>query len=133
MGVRDSLRAAGLGAAVLAANSLAAFLWVWFYAVAVAPGHEGGFYQAYAQRVAPLSAVVIGAPMMALAGRWIAQRQRANIAPAVPALGYVTLDLTLRLGSGVGPSLPLMLVIWAVLAAAAWSGGWLVRRRLNPQ
>lgn len=133
MEFRDLLRGIGLGAAAMAANVLVAFLWVWIYSFAVAPGHDGAFYQAYAQRVAPISAIVAGIPILFLAGRMAARGTRPLVAALIPAVAYIVLDLVLVAIGGVWPPLWMLAVSYATKLAAGWAGGRVAMGRSAPQ
>jgi hypothetical protein len=133
MGAGIIVRGVGLGALALLLNVAVAFAWVLFYSVAVAPGHDGGFYQAYAQRVAPISGLIAGIPIFVGAG-WLAARgpgaQRAAI---VPAAAYILLDLALTAVSGLWPPLWSLALSYLTKAAAAWGGGRLAERQKQLQ
>jgi hypothetical protein len=133
MGGRIIARGIGLGVLAMALNVLVAFLWVWFYSVALAPGHDGAFYQAYAQRVAPISSVLAGIPLLSAAG-WLAARgSRPMIAALIPAAIYILLDIVLVAAGGLWPPLWTLLLSFLTKLAAAWGGGQLRVRRTAPQ
>jgi hypothetical protein len=133
MGGRIIARGLGLGLLAMLLNVAVAFAWVYFYSVAIAPGHDGAFYQAYAQRVAPISGIIAGIPIFLAAG-WLAARGRgAERAALLPAAAYILLDIALVTISGLWPpfwSLPLS---YATKLAAAWGGGRLTRRQKRLQ
>ena len=129
MGGRIIARGLGLGLLAMLLNVLIAFAWVFFYSVAIAPGHDGAFYQAYAQRVAPISGILAGVPIFIAAG-WLAARgPRAERAALLPAASYIVLDLLLLTISGLWPALWLLLLSYVTKVAAAWGGSRLVRRQ----
>jgi hypothetical protein len=68
------LRVAGAWLALEAVLFGLAFAWVAFYSYAIDPGHEAAFYQDYAQRVSPLVAVIISAPVFGAFGVLAARR-----------------------------------------------------------
>jgi hypothetical protein len=80
----------------MALNIAASFLWVWIYSITVAPGHDEAFYQAYAQRAAPISTIVAGTPILFAAG-WLSARKapadRAILAGALVGIIYAAVDL----------------------------------------
>ena len=124
-------RSIGLGLAAMALVTLLAFLWVLLYALLIAPGHPGDFYQAYAARVSPISGLILGLPVLFLAG-FIASRGDGSLkAAAIPALIYIALDLLLLASfmPGAFRAWPLMILSWLIKAGAAVAGGWLARRR----
>jgi hypothetical protein len=129
-------RSIALGFAAMAAVAVLAFLWVLIYALLIAPGHPGSFYQAYAARVSPISGLVAGLPILFLAG-YLASRWSGGlwlVAAAAPALVYVALDallLALFMPGGFR-GWPLLVLSWLSKAGAAIAGGWLARRRARP-
>jgi len=128
MGGKVILRGIGLGVLALLLNVLVAFLWVFFYSVAVAPGHDGAFYQAYAQRVAPISAILAGLPILFAAG-WLTARGSGAVLPAlVPAATYILLDLVLNAIGGLSPPLWSLALSYLTKIGAAWAGGRLALR-----
>jgi hypothetical protein len=129
MGGRIIVRGLGLGALAMALNVLVAFAWVFLYSVAIAPGHDGAFYQAYAQRVAPISAVLAGVPILFAAG-WLAARgPRPQPAALLPAAAYIILDLLLVAAGGLWPSAWSLALSYLTKLAAAWAGGRMAIRR----
>jgi hypothetical protein len=129
MGGRIIVRGLGLGALAMALNVLVAFAWVFLYSVAIAPGHDGAFYQAYAQRVAPFSAILAGMPILFAAG-WLAARgPRPEPAALLPAAAYIILDLVLVAASGLWPSGWSLALSYLTKLAAAWAGGRMAIRR----
>lgn len=133
MGGRIILRGIGLGVAAMLLNVLVAFLWVWIYSVAIAPGHDGAFYQAYAQGVAPISAIIAGLPILFLAG-WLAARgPRRMPAALLPAVTYIILDVLLIAIGGLWPATWAAAVSYLTKLAAAWAGGAVAIRRRGTQ
>ncbi len=124
------MRGIGLGAIALLLNVAVAFLWVWIYSVLVSPGHDGAFYQAYAQRVAPISGILAGLPLLLLAGWLNARGTRPAFAALVPAIVYILLDIMLVAAGGLWPPLWTLALSYLTKLAAAWAGGaFAVRRR----
>lgn len=122
-------RGLGLGLAAMLLIVAIAFGWVWFYSVAIAPGHDGAFYQAYAQRVAPISGIIAGIPIFLAAG-WVAARgPGADRAALLPAAAYILLDLVLLIASGLWPPLWSLAVSYLTKLAACWFGGRLTDRQ----
>lgn len=130
-------RSVALGLAAMAVLVLLAFLWVLIYALLIAPGHPGGFYQAYAARVSPISGLIAGLPVLFIAGCLAARWDEGNplIAAAIPAAVYIVLDaLLLALFMPAGfRTWPLLILSWLTKAGAALAGGWFARRRGAPQ
>jgi hypothetical protein len=129
MGAKIIVRGLSLGVLALLLNVAVAFAWVLFYSVAIAPGHDGAFYQAYAQRVAPLSAILAGAPLLFAAG-WLAARgPRPDQAALIPAAAYMLLDLLLISIGGVWPPLWTLAASYLTKFAASYAGGRLAPRQ----
>ncbi len=127
------VRGIGYGVAALLLSVVIAFLWVWFYSVAIAPGHEGAFYQAYAQRAAPICGLIAGVPLLFGAGCLMARGGRGLFAAIIPALTYIALDLPIMGLSGTwAPPLAIALS-YATKLVAGWGGGWLAARRSEAQ
>ena len=129
MGGRIILRGIGLGVAALVLNVAIAFLWVWFYSFAISPGHDGAFYQAYAQRVAPFSGLIAGIPLLFVAGMLSARGDRPLAGAAIPAATYILLDVLLMALGGMWASVLAMTLSYLSKIAAALAGGWFVQRR----
>jgi hypothetical protein len=123
----------GVAAMLLVAALVA--LWVLFYSVAIAPGHDGAHYQAYGQSIAPLAAIIAGLPILFGAG-WLAARGRqAMLAALIPALTYVMLDLGLSAVGNAWTPLALLGLSWLTKLLAAAGGGWLAlqhQKRTTP-
>ena len=129
MGAKIILRGIWLGVGALILNVAVAFLWVWFYSFAIAPGHDGPYYQAYAQRVAPFSGLIAGIPLLFLAGMLSARGDRPLVAAAIPATTYILLDMLLMAIGGIWASVAALLLSYSTKLAAALAGGWFVQRR----
>lgn len=128
MGGKVIARGIGLGVLAMALNVGAAFLWVYFYSIAINPGHDGAFYQAHGQIVAPILGVGLGIPLMIAAG-WLSARGTSSaLAPLIPAIAYILLDIGLAAGSGLWP--PAWSLVMSVITkfAAAWAGGAIATR-----
>jgi hypothetical protein len=129
MGGKVIARGVGLAVLAMAICVLLAFGWVWFYSMFVDPGHDGAFYQAYAQRVAPLISIAAGIPLLFLAG-WLNARGTDHVfAPLVPAVAYIVIDVVLLAASGLWPAAWSVILSYLTKLASAWAGGALARRR----
>ena len=129
MGGRIIARGIGLGVIAMALSVGAAFALVWFYSFAINPGHDGAFYQAYAQRVAPIIGIAAGIPILLLAG-WLSGRgTRSAIAPLLPAIVYIVIDIGLIAFGGLWPPVWSLVVSYLTKLAAAWAGGAIAQRR----
>lgn len=122
-------RGIGLGIAALLLNVAVAFFWVWLYSVAIDPGHDGAFYQAYAQRVAPVAGFIAGIPLLLAAGWRVGRRQRSDVAALTPAITYVVLDVGLMAAGNLWAGPLALLLSYASKLLAAWVGGRLARPR----
>ena len=129
MGGRIILRGIGLGVAAMLLNVAVAFLWVWIYSLALAPGHDGGFYQAYAQRVAPVSSILAGVPLLLGAGYLAARGDRPLLASLIPAGAYILLDFVLMVLGGLSEAPVTILISYVTKIAAAALGGLLRQKR----
>lgn len=132
MKLRDLLIAFGLALAVMALNVAASFGWVWIYSL-MEPGQTPAAYQAYAQRIAPLSSVIFGMPLMFAAG-WLVgrsrERRRALLTGLAIAGLYVTIDAAIVFGIGASGALgPVVLASWLTKIAAAGLGAWSASKR----
>lgn len=100
MRLRDALIIPAFAITVMVLNVAASFVVVWAYATFWEPGHPESFYQAWAMSAAPVSSVVVGAPLMFVAGFLIAgrrQRREALLAGGAVALVYIAIDLAVLL------------------------------------
>lgn len=132
MGGRVIVRGIGLGALAMAIIVGIGAGWVWLYSVAIDPGHAAPYYQLYGQRVAPIVTIASGIPVLLLAG-WLSGRGTpAPVAPLVPAITYVILDLVLAAVSGFWPPAWSLAVSYLTKFGAAWAGGAIGRRRRSP-
>lgn len=129
------LRGFGLGLAAMALNILVAFLVVWIYSIAVAPGHDRSFYEAFAQRAAPISGIVAGLPILFAAGYLAARRAAGDrrVAASIPALTYIAVDGALIAGfmPGALSAWAVFLISWLTKVGAAGLGGRAAMRRLR--
>lgn len=90
--------------AVMALNVAISFGAVWVYSL-VDPGHPAAYYEAFAMRIAPVSSVIAGIPLMLLAGFLIAKGRSARsalIAAGAVALVYIAIDFAILLAAGSG-------------------------------
>lgn len=123
------LRGILLGVAALLLNVLLAFAWVLLYSTFIDPGHDGAFYQAYAQRVAPVAGFMSGIPLLFAAGWFAARGRRRIVAGLIPAITYAVLDLALMAAGNLWAS-PLALILsYASKLFAGWAGASLAAAR----
>ena len=133
MGISIVIRGIALGLAAMLLSVAVAILWVWVYSIAVAPGHDGGFYQAYAAQVSPIAGIIAGVPILFGAG-WLAARATPDLAlaaAAVPALAYAMIDggIVLLAAPAALAAWPVFLISWSTKLLAALAAGALVARR----
>ena len=99
---RDLLIIPALTLGVMALNVAASFAMVWAYSVFWRPGEPEAFYQAFAMEAAPVSSVVVGAPLMFAAALLVARgrsRRDALLAGGAVALLYIAIDLAILLAA----------------------------------
>ena len=111
-------------------NVAAAFAWVALYSMVIAPGQGEAAYQAYAQRAAPWSSVIAGAPILGAAGwllaRWHGGGWRTGIGAGI---GYVVIDTAILIAAGALAAMPGIIALsYATKLAAAALGGRLAGR-----
>ena len=114
---RDLLVIPALTLGVMALNVAASFAMVWAYSAFWRPGESEAFYQAFAMQAAPVSSVVVGAPLMFAAALLVARgrsRKDALVATAAVALLYIAIDLAILLAVGA----PADVWGWALLSFA---------------
>ena len=107
-----------------------AFGWVWIYSVAIEPGHDHAFYEAYAQVSSPIVAILASLPACWLAARWI--RSRVGEASAIPtAIAAGALLVAIDVGATV--ALVPLEDAWICLVAVPLelAGGWLALRGIR--
>ena len=132
MGWTLALRSVAVAVAAMVLNVAAAFLWVFIYAMLIAPGQDEAAYQAYAMRAAPWCSVIAGIPILFVAGwllaRWHGGGWRTGICAAV---AYVVLDVLILVAADALFALPAIEALsYATKLGAAACGGALAARRL---
>jgi hypothetical protein len=99
----DFLKAIGVAFTVMFVNVLISVLVITVYSYTIAPGHDETFYEAAAQRIAPWSSVIFGAPLFFGATYWRARKRpdRNAIAFALSCVGiYAVVDLAILFAAG---------------------------------
>ena len=117
MRVRDFFLVPAAAIAVMALNVAISFAVVWVYSSFVDPGHEAAYYEAFAMRVAPISSVIAGIPLMFLAGFLLAKRRSrrsALLVAGAAALFYILVDTSILVAAGAGQ----VVWPWAALSHA---------------
>lgn len=115
-----------LAFACMVLNVLASFGWVWVYSQ-FEPGQTQAAYEAYAQEWAPVSSVVLGAPILFLAG-WVAGRGREAAKAALMGLAvgatYVAIDVAIILAFMPSGGIWLWIALsWISKPLFSWFGG----------
>jgi hypothetical protein len=119
---RRALRVLGLALVVMFFNVSASVLYIVLYSYVLAPGHDAAHYDAQAQLAAPWSSIIVGAPLMFFASRWLSRRTGTRDGIGI-AIAYIAVDLTILLGSGALGRLALPVALsFATKLAAAWAG-----------
>ena len=117
-----ALAVLGLALLVMALNVGASVLYMVFYSLAIAPGHDPAHYDAHVQVAAPWSSIIVGAPLMYFAARWSSKRLGRRAATMI-AVAYVAIDFTILLAAGAFPRLALIAILsFSTKLAAAWLG-----------
>ena len=103
MKARDLIVVPVAAITVMVLNVAISFGVVWLYSSFVDPGHPASYYEAFAMRVAPISSVIAGIPLMFLAGLLVARRRpgrRGLLAAAAVASLYILLDSGILMSVG---------------------------------
>ncbi|MDH3222558.1 MAG: hypothetical protein OEO23_02490 [Gemmatimonadota bacterium] len=127
MTLRRLIQLLGATLLVMALNVAVSYVWVAVYAFFIEPGHDGAFYEAYAQTAAPYSSIIAGIPLVYFFGRWVARwgQREAPMRHAMTLWGmYLVLDVVILVGAGVIARLaPLAAVSFATKGMAAYAAG----------
>ena len=125
MGAILLLRSLAVAVAAMVVNVACAFLWVAIYSMLIAPGQDEKAYKAYAERVAPLSSVIAGIPILFAAGwllaRWHGGGWQVGICAAIAYIVIDTLILAAARALGAFPRIVALSFV-TKLAAAALGG-----------
>ena len=130
---RFIIRTIGLALLALALGVLIVIIWVTIYSEVIDTGRGQAFYEAYANRIAPIIGIVSGIPLLFGAG-WITARQRHPgagwQAGAAVGIAYAVIDMPL-VAALAGGAIPWSYVVlsYASKIAAAAAGGWVAARR----
>jgi len=103
MGFLDLIKALGVALLLMALNVAIAFAVMWVFGNYIEPGHEPGFYQAAAQRIAPRSSLIAGLALFFLAGWEFARRKPERnglLFAAAFSLIYIAADLAIIVAAG---------------------------------
>lgn len=130
----------GVGVLVLVANVAMTILYMVIYGHLVNPGHPKEFYDAHVKVAAPYCSIVAGAPLMFLAGLWVAGWAGTNgplglKAALIVWLAYTIIDLAIVLMAG-GMSTKLWVIVGVSILTklvAAYFGGVVAGRLAVPR
>lgn len=103
--------------AVMVLNVAICFGLVWLYSTFFNPGQPASYYEAFAMRVAPISSVIAGIPLMFATGFLISRTRpgrRGLLVAAAAALFYIILDTGILLSADAGQGV----WMWAALSHA---------------
>ena len=117
MNRRDFIVIPAAAVAVMVLNVAISFGVVWLYSSFLNPGHSAAYYEAYAMRVAPISSVIAGIPLMFAAGFLIARSRpgrRGLLVAAAAAFLYIIVDTAVLLSVDAGQGV----WMWAALSHA---------------
>lgn len=127
MTIRRLVQLLGATLLVLIINVALSVLWVAVYSYLIEPGHDAAFYEAYAQRSAPYSSIIVGMPLVYLFGRWVGRwgRREAPLRNALTLWAlYAGIDLAITGAAGaIGPLAPFIAVSIATKGVAAYLAG----------
>jgi hypothetical protein len=133
MRLKDLLLVPAFFLAVMILNVAISFVVVWVWGTFFEPGHPEAYYQAFAQKAAPVSSVVFGMPLMFGAGWLIAcgrTRHDGLMAAGAVALLYVVVDVAILLALKVEAQHWFWpLISYPTKLIAGLAGGWLATRR----
>ena len=126
MTLKDWATALALAVLAMIVNVAMSFIWVWAYSQ-IEPGQTEAAYMAYAEKWAPVSSVVFGAPILFVAG-WLAGRRRepaqAALIGLMVAVIYVAIDLAMVVAVQAQGGIWLWVALsWSTKLLFAWLGG----------
>ena len=131
----DFVKAIGVALAVMVVNVLISVIVITIYSYAIAPGHEEAFYQEAAERIAPWSSVVFGAPLFFGAAYWLARKRpdRNAIAFAVSCVAiYAVVDLSVLFAAGgVASLIGIVLLSLVTKLIGAYAGARLAAKKVK--
>jgi len=124
----DFVKALGLAIAILALDLACAFGAVWFYSLAIDPGHARDHYVALAPAISTVSTRIVG-PVLFILFVWLVSRRRPDRSPWAFALAvfffYLVIDGSLVAWQGF--FVPAVFATMALKLLGALIGAWLAR------
>ena len=124
---RFLIRTIGLALLALALGVILVIIWVTIYSEIIDTGRGAAFYQAYANRIAPVIGIASGIPLLFGVG-WLAARRREALpgwqAGAAVGIAYAVIDLPL-IAALAGGAIPwgYVALSYSTKIAAAAAGG----------
>ncbi|HEX8217469.1 MAG TPA: hypothetical protein VF577_08380 [Allosphingosinicella sp.] len=101
-----------------------AVAWVAFYSYVLDPGHDRGFYEAYAGRSSPIVSLIAGGPVFYLASAWLTRRRGNARSAWIAAALYLVSDLAVFAAvGGIAATVALAFLSGAVLKLAGTALG----------
>lgn len=128
------MRAILLAIAAMIIGIVLTILWVAIYSAAIEPGRDLAYYQDYATASAPLVGIIVGIPILFVAG-WFAGRghsgTRAISAGAAVGIAYAVVDVAVLFLFAGDREIPWTMVglSYATKIAASAAGGFLAGRK----
>ncbi len=126
----------GVALMVLVANVTASILYMVVYGYVINPGHEEQYYQDHIQVAAPYCSIVVGMPLMFLAGWWVGSWWHGKYAvksALIVWLAYALIDLSVLLTAGLTDQIAVLFAIsFLTKLAAAYLGALFSLHRNTP-
>jgi hypothetical protein len=124
----------GASLLVMTLNILASILFMVAYSYVINPGHEAAFYQEYAQKAVPYSAIIAGFPLMFLMAARVSKWWNGELgikAPLTVWLIYFLVDLVVvaTAGASITTLLATLTVVSQMTKLLAAYLGWLFSQR----
>lgn len=125
----------GVAVLVLVLNVAASVLYMVVYGHRINPGHPPEFYREHVKVAAPYCSIVVGIPLMFLAGFWVAgwwQGQAPLRAALVVWLVYAVIDLSILMAAGMTPRIAVLFTASFLTKLGAAYLGALVATKIFP-
>ena len=118
----------GVALLVLVLNVASSFLYMIIYSHAMDPGHDAQYYRDHVQVAAPYCSIVVGIPLMFLAGWWVSgwwEGEFATWAALTVWVTYAVIDIAMILATGITGRVAVLVAVSLVTKlAAVTSGAW---------
>jgi hypothetical protein len=113
---------------VLILNVASSFLYMVIYGHTIDPGHDEQYYRDHIQAAAPYCSIVVGIPLMFLAGWWVStwwEGEFAFKATLTVWLAYAVIDIAIVLGVGMTTRIGVLVAISLITKmASVFLGVW---------